>query len=172
MFDFLKIKKSVADLSSQVAGLKAKIEGLKRRREDVSTSAANKADIKAALTRVVEQRAAEHQDAFGKLMDNFRRRPDSVANPTGMAQTLLVGVPAVGVAPSARSLEAGLCAVLGDAVLAGLLSQVDTMDWPGEGLPMAERTPLLAKLDREIGELERELSELNASARAAGIFIE
>lgn len=172
MFDFLKVRQSVDGLAKQVREIKSQIEAKKRKREDISTAPAARSDIRALMARMVEQRAAEHADAFGKMLAQFARRPDNIVNPQGMQQTLVLGTPAVGVAPSARSLEAGLCNILGDAVLAGLLRQVDEMPWPNEGLPHAERAPLLAKLDREIGELERELAELNGSARAAGIFIE
>lgn len=172
MLDFRKIKKSVEGLASQVGALKEKIELLKRKREDISTAAAAKVDIKQLLTRLVAERAATHERNFATLMHQFARKPSSVNSAPGMQQSLLIGAPQPGIASSATTLEQGLCAVLGDLVLSGLLRQVDEMPWPDEGAPMAERAPLLAKLDREIGELERELAELNGSARAAGIFIE
>jgi outer membrane murein-binding lipoprotein Lpp len=173
MFDFLSIKKSVQDLAQQVSQLKQKIEALKRAREDLATAPAARVDIKATVSALLEERAATYAKGFRRQMDAFVRKPDRIGAPGALRQELLMGIPTeAGQISNLFTLEMGLSALLKDAIHNGLMAQIDAMEWPEQGLPMAERKLALEKMDADISTLESDLNALNQAARSAGISID
>lgn len=173
MFDFLSIKKSVQDLSKQVADLKGKIETLKRKREDIATAPAALVDIKKRVTALVEERAAAYSKGFRRQMDVFVRKPERIADPGALTHDLLIGVtPESGQTASLFTLEMGLSALMSDAIIKGLMAQIESMEWSDQGLPFSERVQALEKIDAEIAKLEQDLNAIHRDARAAGISID
>lgn len=173
MFDILTVKKTVQDLVSKARSLKDKIEELKKQREDIATAPAAKSDIKAQISREIEDRAAKYEKHFRRQMDRFVRAPARIADGGQLRQDLFLAItPENGQAASFLTAEMGMAAIFKKLMIDGLHAQVDAMEWPDQGLPAAERARSILELDDSIGRLERELSELLGSARSAGISID
>lgn len=173
MFDFLTVKKTVQDLASKARSLKDKIEELKKQREDIATAPAAKSDIKAQISRVIEERATQYEKHFRRQMDRFIRTPARITDAAQLRQNLFLAIPPEnGQTASFLTSEMGMAAIFKKLMIDGLHAQVDAMEWPDQGLPAAERARAILELDDSISRLELELSEMLGSARSAGISID
>lgn len=174
MFDFLKIKNALVDLGGQMATLRKDKETLMRKREDLVIAPGTKADVIAMFHAHIDEHAAhfpqrlrqaiESNSAFGR---DPHRGPD--------------GKPQFGVLSQARrshhnpcsatDLEESLYFILGPAIKKATADAINAMDWPAEAAPLADRAAQLAKLDKEIGELEQAEAEMRSAATAAGVIV-
>lgn len=173
MFDFQMFKKSVQSLAGEVRQARAEIEQLKRKREDIANAPAAKVDIKAAYAALIERRAEIHAKGFNRQMERFVRAPGSVKKPEVLNEQLLLAVtPSADGIANFMTMESGVLVLFKSAALKALNEMIDAMPWPGEGLPVDERDEVLAKLDKEIAELQAQVQELTSNAAAAGISID
>ncbi len=173
--DFGSIKRSLQSVAGQVRSLRADIEKLKRTREDVASAPAAKEDVKAMIRAWVETTSEAYQTKLRVMLEGFIRKP-AWTNEQDKVRGHLTVAGAVhqigGVAPGAAAVDGALCTFFGPALLDSFQKVIDQMDWPAQGLPMAERVRRLDALDKEIETLSKQEAELVAASREAGISLD
>jgi hypothetical protein len=170
LFDFASIRRSVLGLEDQLKKMKNDILDLQRKREAMLSAPANKVDVKNMLSGWVRNSGEVFRQTLGVTLKDF------VRNPRNMTPQRLAGMVSVagaaqplGDALRPKDVDQALCALFGPLLDTALLKQVDLLDWPDEGLPLAQRTIEAEKLNQGIAQLEKEYSDLIDGAESAGI---
>ncbi|MCA9970649.1 MAG: hypothetical protein KC425_10565 [Anaerolineales bacterium] len=168
-FDFLGLKKSIADIGSQAASLRDQLEAAKQEREEAAAAPVPRSELADALCQWVdkigEQYPAHLVNAARDLRDNAERDPMNRAMPPALL-TVNPGGSDQAIRPAV------LCYLLNDAIKDGMRRAADEMPYPApEGLPRAERLKKLEALDKKIAKLEGELLDLLREADAAGVSL-
>ena len=168
-FDFLGLKKSIADIGSQAASLRDQLEAAKREREEVAAAPVPRSELADVLCQWVDKIGDEYP---ANLVNAVRHlRDDAEVDPMTR-----IGAPALLTCSGAGSDQvirpAVLCYLLNDAIKDGMRRAADEMPYPApEGLPRAERLKKLEALDKKIAKLEGELLDLLREADAAGVSL-
>jgi len=173
MFDFLKIKQTIADLGAEVAKLRGEREALLRKREDLESSPACKADLLQLLDAWVDRQGSTFPKKLETGASYYRRHalaelPESqkaAAHP----MALLTAVADPNAAATIGGLECSLFYVLGDEIKRGIHQAVEAMDFSDSGPPRAERVELIAAIDKRIDEIDKAEMELVEQAEKAGL---
>ena len=168
-FDFLGLKKSIADIGVQAHTLRADLEAAKRERDEIAAAPVPRSELADVLCQWVdklgEQYPAHLVNAARHLRDDAERDPMDRAIPPALLTANPGGSDQV-IRPAA------LCYLLNDAIKDGMRRAAADMPYPAaEGLPRAERQKKLEALDKRIAKLEGELMELHRQADAAGIHL-
>lgn len=170
LFDFASIRRSVKGLEGQLKKMDEDIAELRRKRESVLSSPASKGDVKAMLSGWVRDSGEVYRSSLRTTLAEFVRNPRNMT-PANLARVVSVTGAAqpFGDALRPQDVDQALCALFGPLLNTALLEQVDLMDWPEQGLSIAERTIEADKLLQRIGKLEQESAELIQEAEDAGI---
>lgn len=168
MFDFLKIKSNIGELTHQLKKLADEIEKLKRRREDLQTLPLPREELCNQLCVMVDAKAAKYPNSLAKALEGLIHKPFYNFANSRMDLTINYGGGGVaGVVP-----EANRCWYHGEEYKNRLRDAVMVMDYPDKvGPPLSERKPAIDKLDKEILKLEQQEETLRQQAEAAGIHI-
>ncbi len=178
--NFASIKKTVADLGAQVGQLKADIQTAKQQRELIEAAPLAREDVVGLVDALILRAKAEFP---GKLAESLSKRiiqckTDLAADKTALgldrsSNLLALHIEHAGSQPAdVFDLEFSLLGVLSDQLRGPLIEAVRTMPWPGEpGLPLVQRKVELAKLDKQIAELEGQLQALVREAESAGLAL-
>jgi hypothetical protein len=177
LFDLAGLKSAVANVGKEYRRLSAEVEKLRVKREDVAAAPVAKADLVAAADGWVDAEAARYREVLTKRLEAIGASTENVANGLGASprlwqNKLLSIVPSLSPQPDTPFPQpAALMLFFGDSVKAALRREVEALDIV-EGLPLAERKRELAKLDRQIGDAEEQLSRLRAEASSAGVVLQ
>lgn len=174
-FDFFQLKKSIQDFGDQVKKQRAAIEQLQRKREDMACAPAAKSDVKAIFDAWISGCVEEYEENLTRQIAPVLRKPHNYQDPkshSAMQLAVLAVQPGVGSPASARSIDRALMALLGPQLRTELFKLIDAMEWPDEGLPMAERIKKLAEMDASISALQKAEAELVQHAAQARIVID
>lgn len=176
MFDFAFLKKTITDLGAQLQAVRSGIEALLREREDIANAPAHRSDVK----RLFDEQFARWELVYAKsLQQHLEPVVRSLAAFAGPGQaenaarylSVTSIQPGLSQSPTPRSLDMALFALLGDKLKPAFYAVIDSLEWPGEGLPMAEREVRLAEIDKRLDKLKREELELSQAAAAAGLTL-
>jgi hypothetical protein len=173
-FDLSSIRKAIQGLGGQVRDLRGQIEDLKRQRENVANAPVAKSDILRMLEGWVQSARQEYLGQLRVTLQQSFKRPEHCDDPGRVSNRMsLVGAVGQhnGLMGGPRSIDGALCTFLGDQLVAGFTQALDGMAWPTGGLPLAERTAAVQKLDKKIGELQKQEAELVQAAREAGVAL-
>jgi hypothetical protein len=138
-------------------------------RNRVQSAPAVRADVKAMLTRWVDNKGVGFAGSFAASIREFVNRPAQMGDMRVNQVVSLVGQVSVDGDMASAQLDRAMCAMFGPAVKAALMAAVDAMEWPAEGLPLAERAKEIDRIDQQIEKLQVELDGLARQAAEAGI---
>lgn len=167
MFDFLSIKKTVESLQKQHDELCSELRGVESKITQTRHAPVNKADLSEIVGAWVDKSAHGFAAAVSAhVQKNFRN---------GSAVPKNIGFFALA-QDSAGELDAGamdgvMCAVFGNQIKAAIVSSIDGMDWPGEGLPAGKRELEIQRLEKSAQKIRLNIDEILQGAHAAGVTI-
>ena len=177
LFDLAGLRSAVANIGKEHKRLIAELEVLKCRREDVAAAPVAKADLVAAADGWVDAEAARYREVLGERVRAVGAFTENVENglaasPRQWQNKLLCIVPALSPQPDTPFPQpAALMLLFGDAIKTAMRREVEALEIPGKGLPLAQRRVELKKLDKEISAAEEQLAGLRAEAAAAGVVL-
>lgn len=174
LFDFGSIKRSLQSVVGQIRSLRSDIEKRKRTREDVATAPAAKEDIKAAVRAWADAAKLEYQKRLRATLGSLISTPADLEKGNLLGRMTVAGAfhQIGGIEPGPKAVDGLLCTFFGQGLIDGFMKSIDQMDWPREGLPLAERARRLEALDKEIADLTEQLAELTKAASEAGVTLE
>jgi|MTBAKMStandDraft_1061839.scaffolds.fasta_scaffold03051_2 hypothetical protein len=127
-----------------------------------------RADVLEIVNRTIDAGRQDYLERFGKMLESQILRQGLTQGPNGGLPLLAPwsgqGVHAI--------IPAAVFGLLGDQLKESLARVVADMPWPEAGLPLAERTAEIERLNKELSIVEAELAELQSAADAAGIVIQ
>lgn len=173
MFDFLGIGKTLKNFAGELSSVRFEIETLTREIEDIQYAPAAHDDV----VRALEIWAADNADRYrnylktelGKLFLQPSMLTDKAAVHAHLYSRGILPEPSGGL-PISRDMQ--MCGLLGPEGFVELMKkQMQTMEWPEPGLPMAARPAAIAVLEKKISKLQARESELIQSAEKAGLNI-
>lgn len=173
--DTLRLRKVTAELADGVshfdaiAAKTATIANRQRRRGAVATALPPADSVKRTLRTQIAATAARAEVELTGLYDGGKRI--GFALPTIALKDAEPNRFRPNEQPRVIDMEALACRFFGDAIIADLEAQVNAAyadELGDEVLDASEKRTLLASLDREIDQLQRELAELIWQAREAG----
>lgn len=168
MFDFIKLKKTVAELGSAIKKHRAQIEGLKQRRELLEVQPMPRSELADLVCDWVDQEAAVFPQRLRMGVDALIRNPmlEITGRPCHLLQSTGGSYQTDKIPPE------NLLYLMSDQIKARLRDAVAEMDYPEDvGPPRAERPGMMKKLDDEIAKLENSEGQLLEQARAAGVLL-
>ncbi|HKJ75976.1 MAG TPA: hypothetical protein VKA64_02125 [Gammaproteobacteria bacterium] len=169
MFDFMRFRKEAESVGKQLKGLRSEIEEKKREREDLEHAPLSREDLADGLCSRIDVLAAPYPQYLRMAVEGVVNKPfhDFAASQQEIISTR------GNFAKTGHTYPENLAWLFGDLIKERLRDAVHAMEWPDDqvGPPIGERRQLMAKLDKEIAELERKEAELIAEARKAGLDI-
>ncbi|MDO8320609.1 hypothetical protein [Rhodoferax sp.] len=177
MFDFLSLKKTLANFAGELGGLRSQIEILQRQREDIVNAPATREDVKAMVEKWAAGKSAEYVKQLQFNMQEFVTKPEHLLN----AQTIenrmtLFGksrqLGGLGMFPGPELDDRAICCLMGPALITSLHAAIDAMEnWPKGSIPMSGRAKKISDLDNKIDELSQKESVLVNAAKDAGVRV-
>lgn len=172
MFDFLTIKKSaeslkqsVDSLQSRVNELRAELQSTGAQINQIRNAAINKSEMFEGVGRWVEKSAAGFTAAVASRME---RDPKSgLSGNVGLFSLMEDRSGKL----TAADMDSVMCAVFGAQIKLGIVEAVNAVGWPNGGLPTAERTKEIERLDKICTKLGDEITEIIQGATQSGITI-
>ena len=177
MFDFLSIKKTLADVGKQVSDLRSQIETLQRQREDIVSAPATRADVKEMVAQWVERKSTEYMRRLEFNLQEFVTHPKNLKceKTVGHRMTLFGTTRQLGALtmfPGPELEDMAICCLFGPALITSLNTIIDAMEnWPAGGIPMRERGKKIKDIDAQIDKLMSQESALVSAAQEAGVQI-
>lgn len=166
LFDFLSLKKQIADAGEEIRSRRRELEGLRRERDLIAVAPLSREDTIKALHARIDAEGAKHLKIFSGVLRQrvMKGCPTRFDGPILAAQK-------PDVSPTPASLEAAISLIFADQFKASLAGVVESMSWPEGSMDHADKQKKLAELDSKIGKIESDLTGLVHSARAAGISV-
>jgi hypothetical protein len=177
MFDFLGLKKTLANFAGELGGLRSQIETLQRQREDIVNAPATREDVKAMVETWAAGRSAEYIKRLQFNMQEFVIDPKNLqAAQVINGRMTLFGVSrqmgALAMFPGPELEDMAICCLMGPALIQSLHAAIDAMeDWPKGSLPMKGRAREISDLDDKIAKLVKQEFSLVSAAEDAGVRI-
>lgn len=177
MFDFLGLKKTLADFAGELGGLRTQIETLQRQREDIVNAPATREDIKAMVETWAAGRSAEYVRRLQFNMHEFVIDPKNLQDPQAISNRMtLFGksrqLGALAMFPGPELEDMAICCLMGPALIKSLHTAIDAMeDWPKGSIPMSGRARKISDLDDKIAKLAQQESSLVSAAQDAGVRV-
>lgn len=169
MFDFISLRSTVQSLNERYIALCQQIEEAEKGASNLRHARICKADAKAVLSQWVERRAGEAMPRAGESLNSrFSGSFSSLSAAAASADGFSIVKHASG-AIDPDAVEALFCAFHGKAVERTLHKVIDEMEWPDEGLPLAQRDAEIARLNGLASQLREERKGLERDATEAGI---
>ena len=173
MFDFLGIGKTLKNFAGELAGVRAQIEVLTREIEDIQFAPAGIDDVTRALENWARSNSTKYREYLQSVLTGLVNRPRILADGTEVWRHLssmeIMPEPSMH-RPLSRDIQ--LCGLLGpDAFVALMKTQMQSMDWPAPGLPIAAREEAVKALEQKIIKLRASEAALIRSAETAGLTV-
>lgn len=166
MFNFLSLRKQIADAGEEIRSHRRVLEGLRRERDLIAAAPLDRGDTIKALHARIDAEGAKHLKIFtGNL-----RQLVAKGCPTRFDGPILA-VQRPDVSPTPASLEAAISLMFADQFKVSVASVVESMEWPQGAMKYVDKQAKLSELDSKIGRVESDLTGLVRSARAAGINV-
>lgn len=173
MFDFLSLKKAVADLSGAVRSKTEELENLRRERDRIKSAPATKEAVIGLISEQISTRAALYAGRLQTSLQQMGYGTERLIDAGGAAHmvAVLTAREHTTQVPSVYDVEASLCYLLKDQLTAGVASAIKQMQWPDGAEPLEDRAARIVKLDKKITDAEGDLKALREQAAAAGILV-
>lgn len=177
MFDLSSLtaalRRTVKTFEDRLIEIRSELGKLRAQRDAVVYAPAARSDVKAMLTAWVQNTGAAYSSSLQRSLHEFIRTPRSLQVPKRIEQLVcLVAPDEAGASPDLRNFDQALCALFGDQLTRALVATIDAMEWPEEGLPLADRASRVEKLDEKITALQAEEVALINQAQSAGIILQ
>lgn len=167
MFDFLSIKKTVESLQKQHDELCSELQSVESKITQTRQAPVNKADLSEIVAAWVDKSAQGFPVAVSAHMAKHYRTGSAVAANVGFFS--LVKDSADGL--NAGAMDGVMCAVFGNQIKAAIVSSIDGMDWPGEGLPVAKRELEIQRLEKIAQKIRSNIDNILQGAHEAGVTL-
>ena len=167
VFDFLQIRKSVDSLQRTIDEISTEQRQIASDVNRLTSAPAARTDMHDIVRSWVRRSAAQIPPAIAQRMAARHASGQALPHDVGLIAALQGPAGAV----TAEGMDAALCALFPAQVEKVLCGAVDAMDWPGEGLPQAERAAEISRLQARERTLATEKAELLAKAREAGLDV-
>lgn len=174
MFDtsfFSGFNRQVADLRRQVSKLSDAVAAKESEIAYLRTAPAPRSDFVEAMALVFAARAESARVMIEKSLQEWHRRPLSLADGGAIAKMRVMNAVEPGVAPTPFTLECGLLALIGDQIEAGARRLVEAMEWPEAGPPIGDRPAMISQAEKELATLKNQLQTLREQAAEAGVIL-
>lgn len=173
MFDFLVVGNAVKKIAGQLSSIRLEVDTLTRELEDLQYAPAHQDDVLKALGVWAADNAAEYRDHIKKVLGRITLKPAVLAEKGEVKNQLrwsgFLPEPSAGT-PLSRDVQ--MCGLLGPETFVELVKkQMQAIDWPAPGLPMAQRAAAVAALEKKISQLRASETALIRSAEKAGMAI-
>ena len=169
MLDFLSIKKSVEAVRARFFALAQQIEDVKSEARKVANAPLHRADIIAFVEDSFKRNAAAFDAVVAARVQRQFRDANSLPE---QLPPMFFGLRHPEDAISGDNLmamDALMCSVFADPIRAATVGAIERMEWPGDGLRMAERAKKLEALRAKERQLRDELEKISKEAEQAGI---
>lgn len=173
MFDFLSVGKTLKNFAGELTSIRLEVESLSREMEDIQYAPAHPDDVVKALEVWAADNAAEYRHYLKMEIGKIVHKPAVLLNKNEVKNLLRWG----GILPEPAvsnflTRDVQMCGLLGPASFVELLKkQMEAIDWPAPGLPMAARPAAIAVLEKKISKLRARESDLIQSADKAGLSV-
>jgi len=166
IFDFLSLRKQIADAGEEIRSRRRELEGLRRDRDLIAAAPLSREDTIKALHARIDAEGARHLKIFSGALRQLVTKgcPTRIDGP-------ILGAQKPGWSPTPASLEAAISLMFADQFKASVAGVVESMEWPQGSMDHADKQKKLSELDSKIGKIETDLTGLVRSARAAGISV-
>ena len=135
-FDFMKLRKSIAEATEELDKRKKRVESLRQEREFLSTAPIPKSDVVDILMDGIDRDAGKYPQYLAAAIRGFIESP-------GMEITDAHGIPTVAVGPLGMKYDrvepAGFCWIFREQIKAGVRAAVEVMEWPENVGPRLKR---------------------------------
>lgn len=173
MFDFLNIRKTLKGFADELSTIRFDIETLTREAEDIQFAPANKDDLFKALEVWAADNQVQYRAYLKTELNKLIQSPGDLAEKSSVHRHLHSRgfLPTPGLStPISRDVQ--LCGLLGPAKFVELVkAQAEAIEWPDQGLPMTERAPAIAKLEKKLAALRVREQDLISAAEKAGLTV-
>lgn len=167
MFDFLSIQKTVDSLQKQHDELCSELRTVESKIVQMRSAPVNKADLSGIVGAWVDKSAQAFPVAVSALMAKHYRTGSSAAANVGFFSLLKDSAGGL----NADAMDGVMCAVFGNQIKAAIVSSIDGMDWPGEGLPVAKRDLEIQRLEKIAQKIRLNIEEILQGAHEAGVTL-
>jgi len=166
MFNFGKLKASIADIKAQAQTLCDDIKKKRQARDALNTLPLPQADFIDAACEDIDRRADKWTEQLQQSTKHLRASYSETV-------TLPVLETNGGYHKDAFVFPTNLYGIFREPIKQAIRKEIASWDWPKEvGPSRAKRQAEIQKLDREIASLEKQAADLQAQASAAGISIQ
>lgn len=168
MFDFLKLRESVAGLGVQLTAVRRQIEETKQQIESVIYAPAHPDDILTAATKWIKKKEAKYEDHFvDRIFNNFKNKPGRFETEEFYNDDLRYSV------VSGDASDIFFIGLIGaERIISIFKEHIAKIPATEHGLRNAERGPALAELEKKMQKLRAEESKLVKGAADAGLSIQ
>lgn len=163
----MEIRKSVDSLQRKIDEISTEQRQIASDVNRLTSAPAARTDMHEVVRSWVRRSAAQIPPAIAQRMATRHGSGQLPQHDVGLVAALQGSAGTV----TAEGMDAALCALFPAQVEKVLCSAVDAMDWPGEGLPQAERAAEISRLQARERTLAAEKSDLLAKAREAGLDV-
>ena len=166
--DLLGLKRGINDFAEAYQDNLKETEALKQQRDDLENLPLPCEDLKMQICAMVDKQGQEYPKRLAQALGGLLHKPFyDYENSCIELVTSTGGGSVQGQIPKQNTYW-----FFNKLIKDGLCRAIDEMPYPECGLPLAERKPLIAKLDKQIAKLEEEASELRQAADQAGLRVE
>lgn len=171
MFDFLGISKTLKNFAAELQTVRQNIEILTRQVEDIQYAPADQDDVLKALNVWATENADLYRAHLKRELSKLVLHPGVVGDKDAVRERLRYD----SFFPDPRhpiTRDVQMCGLLGPATFVDLVKdQMQWIEWPKAGLPMADRGPAIKVLEQQIAKLKAKEKDLLDSAEKAGLNI-
>jgi hypothetical protein len=177
MFDFLNLKKTLANFAGELVNLRSQIEILHRQREDIVNAPATREDVKAMVEKWASGRSVEYVKRLQFNMQEFVTHPKKLQDAQAIDNRMtLFGKSrqqgGLGMYPGPELEDMAICCLMGPSLIKSLHAAIDAMEnWPTDSMPMNGRAKKISELDDKLAKLVQQESSLVSAATDAGVHI-
>lgn len=165
MLSFTKIKDAIVEMISQTRGLNEQIAAKRKQVEDLQKLPLPREDYIAAICESIDSHAAGWREQLQLATKSSR---ESYAHPIPLNLLSSNGA----YSEYGKVFPTPIYAIFGPAIKEAIRSEIEKWPWPAVvGPPRSERPAAIAKLTKEIAEIEAQQRELTQQAKEAGINI-
>jgi hypothetical protein len=165
-------RKARDEVQAGIDELRAEVAALQKQRATILSAPASREEIKAKLRSAVEARATAFPQELTARLVPMAREPERFFSSQQKVDAdlgLLAHPSRYGDPAPCGLIDALVFGLMKEQVLAALMSAVDRLDLPSDGLTLAARADAVKKLDASIAEINGELERVFREAQAAGM---
>lgn len=177
MFDFLSLKKTLANFAGELGDLRSQIENLQRQREDIVNAPATREDVKSMVEKWAAGRSVEYVKRLQFNMHEFVADPKNLQDAQAIDNRMtLFGksrqMGALGMFPGPELEDMAICCLMGPSLVKSLHAAIDAMEnWPAGSMPLNGRAKKIGELDDKLAKLVQQESSLVSAAADAGVRV-